>query len=121
MKKQVVTILAICLLSLLVPGPSTFTQQANRPSSCCSVVTDALAAVGRIRSGSTRADIEREFRVQGGLFSRKDTVYVYRRCPEIKIRVTFSFNLSDGLFVTGSPKDTVVSVSEPFIGYEVKD
>jgi hypothetical protein len=122
MKKQAAAIQAICLFSLLIRGPGALAQRhTNRLSSCCSVVTDALTTVGRITKGSTRADVEREFRVQGGLFSRQDTIYVYRRCPQIGIRVTFLLDPSYRDFATGSPKDTVVSVSQPFIGYEVTD
>ncbi len=85
------------------------------------MVTRAIDAVNRIKTGMLRSDVEKEFRLEGGLFSRNQTFYVYRICPYIKVKVTFELDPSYKDFVTGSPKDRVQSVSKPYLEYSVMD
>jgi len=56
----------------------------------CALVKEALDAVNLITKGLTRKDVEKKFAQDGGLFSRSETVYVYKACPLIKVRITFS-------------------------------
>jgi len=44
-------------------------QQSNQSSQCCSIVSEALEAVGRIKKDMTRADVAKEFAQEGGVFS----------------------------------------------------
>ena len=96
-------------------------QQSNQSSQCCSIVSEALEAVGRIKKDMTRADVAKEFAQEGGLFFREDTVYTFKVCPYIKIRVTFTPDPNYKGFADGSPRDVVLSVSKPFIEYGVRD
>jgi hypothetical protein len=119
----------LAALAFLAASPASFVnaqkpanaQQSNQSSQCCSIVSDALEAVGRIKKDMTRADVAKEFLQEGGLFSREQTVYTFKMCPYIKIRVTFSPDPNYKGFSDGSPRDVVRSVSKPFIEYGVSD
>lgn len=116
--------LALCCLSvvLITLAPTQVgAAQGSNSSDCCSIVAKALEATAKIKAGEARSDVERTFRQDGGLFSRSDTVYTYGECPYIKIRVTFAFDPSYKGFVNGSPRDTVVSISKPYLEYPVRD
>lgn len=91
------------------------------PDECCAIVTRALDAVDKIKKDMFRSDVEKEFTLEGGLFSRNQTFYVYRKCPFIKIKVTFELDSSFKGFVTGSPKDRVQGISKPYLEYSVTD
>ena len=96
-------------------------QGNNRESQCCSVVTAALQAVGQIKKGRKRADVEKEFSEQGGLSGRNETIYVYKLCPLIKVRVFFSPSTDQKGSRKSRLDDMVRSVSTPYIEYPVKD
>lgn len=93
-------------------------QQAPKQSACCSIVEEALVSAGNIKPGMTRADIEKNFVMDGGLNFNATSFYTYRECPLIKIRVDFSTWTPGG---EDSPKDIVKSVSEPYLQYPVRD
>jgi len=95
-------------------------QEAGSPSDCCSVVTKAIEAAGRVKPGSTRQDIEKEFGHDGGLFTMREAAYVYKLCPYVKIRVVFALDPAGNGFEE-RPKDVVKSVSTPYLEYPHAD
>jgi hypothetical protein len=101
--------------------PGCMPQQSSNNSQCCTVIARALESVNRITKDTTRADVEKEFEADGGIYSRDQTVYVDRQCPLIKIRVSFVLDKAYKDFVTGSPRDLVVAVSKPYLEYPAKD
>jgi len=84
-------------------------------------VEHALQVVGRIHKGLRRAEIEEEFVADGGLFSRQQTRYSLRACPEIKVNITFVLDKAVDSFAEGSPNDSVSEVSKPYLEYPAKD
>ncbi len=72
----------------------------------------------------TRADVEKNFRRDGGLqfFSKSSstTRYVYSKCAFIKIEVKFKAAIVNEAGFS-SPNDTVVSVSKPYLKYPFAD
>jgi hypothetical protein len=101
--------------------PECRPQQPGGESECCSIVQKALDAVGRIKKDTKRADIEKEFVQDGGIFSRSGTIYRYKLCPYIKVRVVFALDPAYKGFADGSPKDTANSVSKPYVEYGTSD
>lgn len=98
------------------------TQNRSVPkigSSCCSIVEEALKDVAKIKPGMTRAEVEVMFTHEGGPDFLIQTFYVWRRCPYIKIKV--SFTLSDPTGRKESSSDVVKSVSTPYLQYPVTD
>jgi hypothetical protein len=110
-----------CLLTLTLFSIEAERVSKAQQTSSCPVVTQALESVAQIKTGTTRSDVEKRFTQDGGLFSRSETVYTYNGCQYIKIRVRFSLDADFKGFVSGSPKDRVVSVSTPFLEYPAKD
>jgi hypothetical protein len=96
-------------------------EQSVAPASCCSIVTDALRAIDQIKVGSSRADIERAFKPDGGIFTREQTVYVFRRCNTIKMKIAFSLDTNSKDFASGAPTDRATSVSKPYVEYGFTD
>jgi len=74
-----------------------------------------LSSIQAIKPGMSRADLERLFQPDGGTHGKNLVVYVYRVCPYIKVSVTFADDS------TGSPRDKIASISNPFIGRPVMD
>lgn len=93
------------------PGPTV-------PSSCCSVVEDALRDILKIKPGMKRADLT-AFTTEGGLDFHIETIYVWKNCPYIKIKVSFATPASAS--PKDSPSDVITAVSDPYIQYPVRD
>ncbi len=108
----------------IVCAPAPLVAQSDP---CCSIVQDALTAASQIKVGMTRRAVEKDFMPDGGLSFPLETTYVFKRCPLIKIRVTFSSSSSSpsgnnsNEHVHSAGEDRIVSVSELFIGYESRD
>ena len=101
-------------------GPAQAPNEYNR---CCSVVQDALKAVGGVHQGMKRRDLEKDFRLDGGVQFNNQAyqIYVYRPCPYIKIEVGFERKDEQGNWAMGGPNDVVKYVAHPFIDYPVMD
>ena len=110
---------------LLAGSGLAWPQERAQQAECCSVVARALEAVQRIQdrvsAGITRAELEKEFTTEGGLFTRTEQRYVYRDCRWIKIVVTFAPDSSPTKSPEVSPGDTVKTVSRPFLEYSIAD
>jgi hypothetical protein len=106
---------------MFFPTAGAIQNKQTPDRNCCAKVLQALDAVNNLKKGMTRAEVEKVFRLEGGLFSRNQSFYVYRDCPYIKVQVTFDLDPEYKDFVTGSPKDIVQSVSKPYLEYPVTD
>lgn len=113
-------VVAVMVLALTSMPASAQNRSTSEPSSkCCSVAVEALRDAARIKPGMKRADLAAMFARQEGPDFIVETVYIWKSCPYIKIRV--SFTLSDPKSQKESPSDIVKSVSDPYIQYPVKD
>ena len=101
--------------------PSARAAQSNSESQCCSMVTRALEAVNRIKKGMLRENIEKDFTQDGGIDFGSVTVYTFKLCPLIKIRVEFDQKEASAQSVNNRLKDVVRSVSKPYIEYPARD
>lgn len=113
----------ILIISFLIWNPRANVAQnsQHKDSDCCALVARAIDAVNMLKEGMTRAEVERTFRTEGGLFSRNQTIYVFRDCPYIKVRINFTLDSDYKDFATGSPKDRVESVLKPYLEYSIAD
>jgi len=102
-------------------GISSHAQEPRSmvPNSCCSVVEEALRDALRIKPGMKRADLAALFTTEGGLDFHIQTIYVWKRCPYIKIKISFA--LSDSISPRDSPADVITAVSDPYLQYPVTD
>jgi hypothetical protein len=112
----------ILFLALIVGlgGAYVFgTSRQDRANSSCAIVGDALRDAAKVKPGMTRSQVELYFVRAGGMSSRGQANYEYRRCRYLEITVDFSPDPS----VPGgpSPSDKVTRVSRIFAAYPAKD
>ena len=89
-------------------------------------IDQVLKDVSSIQSGMTRAELLRVFTTEGGLSTRDEQRYVYRRCPLIKVMVTFRRPADADDDWGGAPEeermgDIIQSISKPFLEYSIMD
>lgn len=85
-----------------------------------------LKDVSSIQSGMTRTELLRIFTTEGGLSTRDEQRYVYRRCPYIKVMVTFRRPVDADDDWGGAPEeeragDIILSISKPFLEYSITE
>jgi hypothetical protein len=68
-----------------------------------------------------RENVEKDFTQDGGLDFGSATVYTFKLCPLIKIRVEFVQKEASAQSVNNRLKDVVRSVSKPYIEYPARD
>jgi hypothetical protein len=106
--------LAGCATAFSVPVCAW--AQANQQ--CGDAITRVLNVVGGLKAGDKRADVERNFRMDGGLSFTPANRYVFKDCPYIKIDVEFSQQSKSGKY---APTDVVGHVSKPYLEYPYSD
>jgi hypothetical protein len=89
-------------------------------------IDQVLKDVSSIQSGMTRAELLRVFTTEGGLSTRDEQRYVYRRCPFIKVMVSFRRPADADDDWGGAPEeertgDIIQSISKPFLEYSIAD
>lgn len=115
--RRFVHLLAAILVLFL--GHLTFAQDK---SSCndCSLVQQALSTAKGLDPGKTRADVEAEFAMDGGLQMFDTVRYVFKRCRTIQILVHFEGG-APGKPAASLPTDRIVTVSRPYLEYQAMD
>ena len=95
---------------------------AQDKSSCndCSVVQQALFAAKGLDPGKTRADVEANFEMDGGLQTTDTVRYVFKNCRAIQILVRFEGD-EPGRPAAALPTDRIVTVSRPYLEYQAMD
>lgn len=87
----------------------------------CQFVEESLKKIKEVRVEMTRKDLLEVFSEQGGISTRTQRHYIYKKCPYIKVGVKFKpvGNEKDNL--TESPDDKIVEISDPYLQYVVAD
>jgi hypothetical protein len=85
-----------------------------------------LKDVSSIQAGMTRAELLRVFTTEGGLSTRDEQQFVYRRCPYIKVIVNFHKPDDADVDWGGAPEeewagDVILSISKPYLEYSAAD
>jgi hypothetical protein len=85
-----------------------------------------LKDMSSVQPGMTRTELLRVFTTEGGLSTRDEQRYVYRRCPLIKVVVTFRRPADADDDWGGAPEeeragDIIQSISKPFLEYSITD
>lgn len=117
-KRRAVLLLSAWIVALVTPQ-QLFAERDNQNGQCCTVVEQALSELNHIKVGAKRKEIEKQFVIDGGVTFRNETTYIFKLCPLIKIKVTFSQN--EGSSTHNSSNDVIRSISKPYIEYAAKD
>ena len=120
--KKLIFLLSICLAAMGVLGVANIST-AQEQTSDCGCAADVLADVQKLKTGGTRKDLRERFTTEGGLSTIKARTFVYRKCPYIKIDVTFDLTDKDykGDRPGEHPADKIVTISRPYLEYGVID
>ena len=113
-----------CWLMFFVFCGSTAGQQVSQQPQIDASLTREIDAVIRIADalhpGMTRADVLKNFQTEGGLSAREWNHYVYKRCPYIKVDVTFAVAPGEDPFKEAAT-DKIATVSRPYLEFSVTD
>jgi hypothetical protein len=123
-----------CFVSLLLAGFAwcgvAAGQNAAKPPVADQALTHSidqvLKDISSIQAGMSRTDLLRFFTTEGGISTRDEQRYVYRRCPYIKVIVNFRRPADADDDWGGAPEaewtgDMIQSISKPFLEYSVAD
>ncbi len=109
----------VALALIFIPSGLGLPQTPTGAESCLELLQAALVDRSHIKSGSTRKEIEKYFRHEGGLQFRRTTHYVYPKSPYIHVDVEFQPSSDEA--TRFSPDDKAVNVSKLYLDYSVKD
>ncbi|HKI26418.1 MAG TPA: IPT/TIG domain-containing protein [Candidatus Sulfotelmatobacter sp.] len=111
--------LASLALAWVPSNPSVCAAESE--SRDCAMVVEALNAAARLRAGMVRADVEKDFELDGGLSVQDKGTFTYRRCHYIKVDVEFRVHKNESAPYTFSPQDEVLKISKPYLAYPLSD
>jgi hypothetical protein len=80
-------------------------------------VSKCMTELQSVKPGMTRAEVEKKFKMDGGLQGYVTVRYIHPECSYFKIDVKFLVkrNVEDQGRVVPTPKDKALSVSKPYI------
>ena len=111
----------ILLLFLCAPVSS----QGDSDAELTRLISEAILETSAITVGMSRGDLARVFTTEGGLSTRAQRTYVYRRCPYIKVDVEFEVeHLRDSEGRVSRPEaddDVIKRISRPYLAWSVTD
>jgi hypothetical protein len=85
-------------------------------------ISAAIIEIQTIQPGQTRKDLLKLFDYEGGLQSREENHFVYRKCPYIKVDVKFKVvGPAVMMEFKGSPDDVITSTSKPYLEFGIID
>jgi hypothetical protein len=116
--------IASCWFMFFVLCGATPGQELNQKPQINASLTREVEAVIKmavaLQPGMTRADVLKNFQTEGGISARQWNHYVYKRCPYIKIDVTFVVAPGEGP-LNESATDKIATVSKPYLEFSVMD
>jgi hypothetical protein len=124
MKKQLGHLLPAALISLLFVVSALPSALPRETCDHSKWLQASLEEIEAIRAGMTRRDLMKLFRAQGGIFTRTQQQFVYRKSP--LIHVTVKFEAVGRPDITAPEEadigdDRIVEISRPFIENEILD
>jgi hypothetical protein len=117
------------MVSFVIAVPAARVQQKQTTGSecsadvqhqACALIFQAFDAAKKLSHGMTRADVEKEFEMDGGIAFPPTNTYTFKGCSGLKIDV--EFKRPDGQSIgkfEGS--DVIVSVSKVYVEPAYKD
>ena len=124
MKKQLRHLLPAALISLFFVVsalPSALPQETCDYSKWLQA---SLEEIDTVRAGMTRRDLMKLFRAQGGIFTRTQQQFVYRKSSLIHVTVKFEAVGQPDIIVPEQSDigdDKIIEISRPFIENEISD
>jgi len=114
--------LGACAVSMALRAQSVETDR-----DATTWIQTALKEIGTIKVGMTRAQLLLLFETEGGIYTRQQRTYVYRRSGDIKVDVQFepvgrsTPDSSGRVTLAGSDDDIITAISRPYLAWAVAD
>jgi hypothetical protein len=125
--KRIIIALATAFLSLLLTPNGLQAQASQRSREYTTWIAASITKIQTIKVGMTRDELLKVFGEEGGLSSPARRTYVYRKCPYIKVDVTFTLTGRpakdrDGrVTLNESGQDVIESISKPYLEWSIDD
>jgi len=126
MRRCFVSLLLVVLVCVGVAVGQNPAKPAVADQALTRSIDQVLKDVSSVQAGMSRADLLRVFTTEGGISTRDEQRYVYRRCPYIKVRVNFRRPADADDDWGGASEaewtgDIIQSISKPFLEYPIAD
>lgn len=111
---------------MLTVGAQSF-RDSRKSEENTKWISDSLREMKTIEVGKTRADLLKVFTTEGGLSTGLRRTYVYHKCPYIKVDVEFEAvgrlarDAEGRVTLEESDKDTIKSISKPYLEWSITD
>ena len=79
-----------------------------------------MATMEELKPGTERTKLELDFLHDGGLTFPPGERFVYKKCPMIKVDVTFTYK-NGHAWPQASPEDTLATISKPYLENPMND
>ena len=116
--KTVATFLIVILTVCVLPGTSPRAEQAKDEAGCA-VIDQALRDYQQVKGASTRREVEKYFRRDGGFQFPAKSRYVYLKCDYLHVDVEFDLAKPAGM--ASAPEDKVIGISKIYVEYPATD
>jgi hypothetical protein len=84
-------------------------------------IANALQEIQSVQVNMKRRDLARVFTTEGGLSTRSSRVYVYKKCPYIKVKFDFQPAQGSENLSRESEDDRITKISKPYLEYPLTD
>ena len=113
-------ILLFTLISAAAPG-SVNQRSSKGAMDQNRFIANALQEIQSVQPNMKRRDLAKVFTTEGGLSTRLSRVYVYKKCPYIKVKFDFQAAAGTEKLSGDSPDDKIVRISQPYLEYPRSD
>lgn len=84
-------------------------------------IAKSLKEIENVKLGTTRDDLLKVFKEEGGISTRTWQRYAYHDCPYIKVDVEFEPVGETENKMLRSPRDTITKISKPYLEWSIVD
>jgi hypothetical protein len=118
MRPAIILLIIVCgFVPVSEPTPH---QSRGSQFDTCGEVRQALDDSLQIHIGTTRREVEKRFKEDGGATTREQTRYIFKKCAYIQIEIYFKLAAPRNS-LNFSPNDIVIKVSKPYLAYPAAD
>jgi hypothetical protein len=109
-----------CSIFLIFCCGAAIAQQSQVDTALTRAIDTVIRIASALHPGMTRADVLKNFQTEGGISARQWNSYVYKRCPYIKVDVTFAVAPGQDQ-MNEAATDKIATVSKPYLQFSVSD
>ena len=125
--KRIALVLMTCLTGLALAASALSVHRPRKPQDHTEWIEKSLLEMQKVKAGSTRAEFNKVFVKEGGLYTGLQGTYAYRGCPYIKVNVYFAAvgraarDAEGRVTLEESGADVVTEISKPYLDWVVTD